>query len=230
MTAVFLQVRLDSSRLPRKALLTLAGKTVTEHCLSALWLVPADVHVLVTEPDSLSALEPLAQAAGWEIFAGSKDNVLDRFVQAGRRWGASTIIRATGDNPLVSYELATELLARHRQKQADYSGFQGGPLGSGVEIVELSALEAAYAGQPDAYETEHVSPYLYRRPEIFILNRPMVGPELYLPEARITLDTAEDFRRLEQIFAALYRGRPIALGDLTAWLRQNPASSLSPTS
>ena len=36
MTAVFLQVRLDSSRLPRKALADLGGRTVTERCLDAL--------------------------------------------------------------------------------------------------------------------------------------------------------------------------------------------------
>ena len=45
MTAVFLQVRLGSTRFPRKALAELAGRTVIEHAMHALREVPADRHV-----------------------------------------------------------------------------------------------------------------------------------------------------------------------------------------
>ena len=41
MTGVFLQVRLSSSRLPRKALRLLAGKTVIEHAMDSLSRVDA---------------------------------------------------------------------------------------------------------------------------------------------------------------------------------------------
>jgi len=222
MTAVFLQVRLDSTRLPRKALALLDGRSVVERCFDALAGVQADARVLVTEPDSAQELAPLCRLAGWELFVGSKENVLDRFVQAARATGAKTIVRATGDNPLVSSALANVALKRHRARGAHFSALDGGPLGSGVEVVEASALEEAWASQPDAYEREHVCPFLYRRPDRFLIHRSPVPDPCRLPDARITLDTPEDLEYLRGLWTAVYRGAPPEVEDLIPWLTRHP--------
>lgn len=222
MTAVFLQVRLDSTRLPRKALALLGGRTVTERCFDALDAVRAETRILVTEPGSADELAPLAQAAGWQLFVGSKDNVLDRFVQAARNCGADTVVRATGDNPLVSAALAHRLLDLHRARSADYSGFLGAPVGTGVEILRVAALERAWASSPDDYEREHVSPHLYRHPDRFVINQPEVIEPLRLPDARVTLDTAEDLAYLRTLWDAVYRGSPPEVEDLIPWLSRHP--------
>jgi len=221
-TALFLQVRLDSSRLPRKALADLGGRTVVERCLEALAGVEVDRRVLVTEPASAPDLEPFVRAAGWDLFVGSKDHVLDRFVQAARRFEVHTIVRATGDNPLVSARLANRLLARHRDRASDYSGYLGAPIGTGVEVVQASALEEAWSSDPDAYEREHVSPYLYRRPERFALDRPEVPEACRAPEARVTLDTPEDLAYLRALWADTYGGQPLEPEDLIPWLNRHP--------
>ncbi len=138
MTAVFLQVRLSSQRYPRKALALLGDRTVFERCLQALSAVKTALHVVVTEPQSLAELSPLARALGWDVFSGPEDHVLERFVLAAREFRVTTVVRATGDNPLVSAHLANLLLARHLRKTSQYSGFQGRPLGSGVEFLDYS--------------------------------------------------------------------------------------------
>jgi spore coat polysaccharide biosynthesis protein SpsF len=222
MTAIFLQVRLDSSRLPRKALADLGGKPVVVRCFEALDAVTADRKVLVTEPGSHGELEPWARSSGWQTFVGNKDDVLDRFVQGARAFGVDTIIRATGDNPLVSARLANLLALRHSDRSSDYSGFLGGPVGSGVEILRVSALERAWASGPDPYEREHVSPFLYRRPEVFSVDRPEVPGACRAPEARITLDTPEDLAYLRALWAAVYRGEPLEPEDLIPWLNRHP--------
>ena len=222
MTAVFLQVRLDSSRLPRKALAFLGGKTVTERCFDALAAVRTDLRVLVTEPSSALELKPLARNAGWHVFVGDKDNVLDRFVQAARAMGVKTIVRATGDNPLVSARLANELLAHHSNRLGDYSGFVGAPVGTGVEILSVSALEQAWASDPDAYEREHVSPFLYRHPERFVVSRPEVPLTAQAPDARVTLDTDDDLVYLRSLWDAIYRGSPPEVEELIPWLNRHP--------
>jgi spore coat polysaccharide biosynthesis protein SpsF len=221
-TALFLQVRLDSSRLPRKALVDLGGRTVVQRCFDALARVEVPLRVLVTEPASAPELAPLAEAAGWAVSVGSKENVLDRFVQAARAHGVTTIVRATGDNPLVSASLANSLLVRHLALGSDYSGYQGAPVGTGVEVVRVSALETAWASNPDAYEREHVSPFLYRRPEEFRLDRPDVPPSCRYPEGRVTLDTPEDLDHLRALWDAVYAGRPPEVEDLIPWLNQHP--------
>lgn len=222
MTAVFLQVRLDSSRLPRKALELLGNKTVTERCMEALGGVDADVRVLVTEPASGTDLEPLVRSSRWDLFVGSKDDVLDRFVQGARKWGVKTIVRATGDNPLVSANLANQLLSRHRERRSDYSGFLGAPVGTGVEILSVPALERAWSSSPDAYDREHVSPHLYRHPEVFSIDRPTVSPNCHAPDARVTIDTASDLAYVRALWDAVFRGLPPEVEDLIPWLSQHP--------
>ena len=219
MIGVILQVRLGSSRLPGKALLKLADLTVTEHCLRALGTLEVPVRILATDQASARELGALAQRWGWDLFVGSADDVLDRYVRASRGAGLTTIIRATGDNPLVSAELAQRSLEIHLSEDADYTAIQGAPLGSGVEVVAATALERAWAGDPDAYEREHVNPYLYRRPEVFRILKPQAPQEFSWPQGRLTLDTREDYEHLQSLFHDLYRGQILDLGGIVPWLK-----------
>jgi spore coat polysaccharide biosynthesis protein SpsF len=65
-----------------------------------------------------------------------------------------------------------------------------------------------------------VTPYLYRHPERFRVGEPPCPARWHLPEARVTLDTAEDYERLRALFAELYRGEPLETEELVAWLRE----------
>ena len=211
LTGVFLQVRLGSSRLPNKALLELGGRSVIEHAMLSLRRVPASVHAIVTDAPSRTLLEPRARRCGFDIFVGPDDNVLERYVLAARHFDVSTIVRATGDNPLVSWELARQALAELRKRDADYCGFDGPPLGTGVEVVSTAALERAVRETSASYDREHVTPYLYRNPGLFAAFRLPAPPAYCLPHARVTLDTSDDYRRLCAIFEELHAGTPIPI-------------------
>ncbi len=219
MTGIFLQVRLDSSRLSNKALLELGGRSVIEHAMLSLKRVPASVRAIVTDSASRSLLEPRASRCGFDIFVGPEENVLERYVLAARHFGVTTVVRATGDNPLVSWELARQALAELRRRQADYCGYDGPPLGTGVEIVRVAALERAVRETRSSYDCEHVTPYIYRHPGLFRAFR-IPAPAAYcLPHARVTLDTPEDYRRLCTIFDELHMDAPVPVLRLVRWLR-----------
>ena len=160
MTSVFLQVRLDSSRLPRKALLKLADLTVVEHAMRALDSVEADCRMLLTTLDSEAVLRPLAEKSGWGLFVGPRDDVLARYVLAAREVGADRLVRATGDNPLVSAIMANAALKLFDETGACFAGYSELPLGAGVEIVDVSSLEEAFDEATDAHEREPVSQFL----------------------------------------------------------------------
>jgi len=215
---IFLQARLGSTRLPMKVLMPLSGLPEIEHAMRALRRIPAEVHALLTDDDSFEALHPLARECGFLTFCGPDKDVLGRFALAARHYGVNRIMRATGDNPLVSRELAEELLVIHRREQADFSGFVGLPIGTGVEIVETHSLLTASEESRDPYEREHVNPFLYRRPERFKVLHPAVAARYSLPEASVTLDTEEDYRFLTCLFGELYSGEPIETGRLVEWL------------
>lgn len=188
--------------------------------MAALSQVKVPLHVLLTTEDSYDTLAPLAERWRFSCFAGPKEDVLLRFLQAAEHYGVERILRATADNPLVSAALAEELLELHIRESADYSGFLGIPLGTGVECLEVSALKDADRNSRDPYDHEHVAPYLYKNPQLFKILRPDLSQRYGCSDVKISLDTPEDLQRMQALFAKLYKGHPISLETLLPQLRK----------
>jgi len=210
MTAVVLQARMGSTRLPGKALLPLGGSSILEQAMATLALVPANALILATDHASALALAPAAERQGFQLLVGPTEDVLARYCQAIRRFGIDLVLRATGDNPLVSRELATLLLERRSSRASDYAGFLGMPVGMGVELISAAALLRAESEAKAMPEREHVCPYLYGHPELFDIDRSEAPPPYLLGEGRVTVDTEADYEAVLKIYGALYAGSPIS--------------------
>ena len=218
-TGIFVQVRLGSTRLPRKAVLPLAGGNVIQHVMRAMAGVPADTRALLTDEQSAELLRPIAAAEGYALFPGDPEDVLRRYCDACRAYGTDRVVRVTGDNPLTSGALAREIMAGHEERRADLSHFLGLPWGMGVEVVVASALFVAEqeARLPD--EREHLTTFLYRNPTRFRIWEPQAPARALCADARVTVDTPQDYERVRRIFAELYRGAPIEAEEVVAWER-----------
>jgi len=203
LTCIVLQARLDSSRLPGKSLLLIDGKPLILRVMEALNCVPADLRILACTQDSLSSFKPLAAQAGFEIFAGPKDDVLERYCQVIKHYKITRVIRATGDNPFVFTDAAQAINAEAMALNADYTGYSGLPYGAGVESVFASALLRAGSEASSPYDREHVCPYLYTHPELFSLHRPLAPVRWQGQDIRLTVDTQEDFDRAVCLYGAL---------------------------
>lgn len=229
MTGVFLQVRIDSSRLPGKALLPLSGKTVIEHAMLSLKKIDAGMYALLTDQASTRLLSPLAKKCGFILFAGDKLDVLKRYADAAEYFNVDTIVRATGDNPLVSGVLADRITKIHCADQADFSCYTSLPLGTGVEVVKAESLLYAARNAKDPFEREHVNPYLYRREGQFFINRVPAPEESRFPQGRVTLDTEDDYHYLQLLFSKLYKGSPLELDVIIPWMRIHARKAVSVT-
>jgi len=204
--AIVLQARVDSSRLPGKALLPLGRETtVASRVMEALNKVPARLRVLACPEDSAAAFAPLADKAGFTLLAGPKDDVLGRYCLALRAFNIQRVIRATGDNPFVFADAAAAINAEALALNADYAGYGGIPLGAGIESVSAAALLRAEAEAAAPYEREHVCPYLYAHPELFSLHRPLAPLRWQGADIRLTIDTREDYERARTLYAELDR-------------------------
>ena len=213
MTAIILQARLDSSRLPRKALLPLGGEPLVLRVMEALSHIPAALYILACPEDSDDSFKALARSAGFEVFAGSKYDVLGRFCAAIRRFGlegegSCRIIRATGDNPFVFCDAAEAVNGEAAALDADYAGFAALPYGAGVESVAVSALLRAEKEAKTPYHREHVCPYLYENGGFFKLHRPLAPVKWRYPLMRLTVDTAADYGNAKLLYGELLRGAP----------------------
>jgi spore coat polysaccharide biosynthesis protein SpsF len=203
MTGIVLQARLDSARLPEKALLPLDGKPLVYRVMEALNYVPADLRILACTEDSVSAFAPLAEEAGFHVFAGPKEDVLERFCMVISHFSLKRVIRATGDNPFVFADAAAAINAEGAAINADYSGYAGLPYGAGVEAVSADALLRAGKEATALYDREHVCPYLYTHPELFSLHRPLAPLRWQGSNIRLTVDTQEDYEKAKELYTVL---------------------------
>jgi spore coat polysaccharide biosynthesis protein SpsF len=175
--------------------------------MEALNRVPAELRVLACPEDSATAFAPLADEEGFSLFAGPKNDVLGRYCLALRKFGITRVIRATGDNPFVFADAAVAINAEALALGADYAGYSGLPLGAGVESVSVGALFRAEADAITPFEREHVCPYLYSHPELFLLHRPLAPLRWRSASqpSRLTVDTPEDYERAQLLYAELDR-------------------------
>ena len=203
MTALVLQARLDSSRLPGKAMLCLGGKPLVFRAMEALNSPSWGAKILACPEDSVSSFAPLAEEAGFALIPGPKEDVLARYCLAIRSCGAERIVRATGDNPFAFIDAALALNLEAQALDADYAAYSGLPYGAGVEAVASEALLRAEKQAKAPNEREHVCPYLYAHPELFRLHRPLAQPCWQGPELRITVDTREDYEQALVLYERL---------------------------
>lgn len=208
-TGIIVQARMASTRLPGKVLLPLprqSQQTVLDQVLQRLAGFSKARHLIVAttigpEDDVLAAR---CQEAGYTVFRGSAYNVLERYCLAARAYDLDVIVRVTSDCPCVDSDVLERLYRLFCQNALDYASSartQTFPHGSDLEIMSRKALEIAYTHAETAYETEHVTPYIYHsHPEAFAIGGLQAEPEETDPTLRITLDTPHDYTMLSALF------------------------------
>ncbi len=213
---VIVQCRLSSTRLSQKALLELGGKTVLAWTLNAMHKVPAERYFVATDMDSFEKLAPICREQGFECYAGSLENVLERFTSLLNTLDSKTVIRATADNPFLFYEAAIESVEEfekiNKTQKCDYFTFKGLPHGSGIEVFSAQSLIQSAKETSDPYDLEHVGPALYNHQEKYkcIFED---APRRYKAKAcncRTTIDTYSDYLRAISVvnYLGLNNGEP----------------------
>jgi spore coat polysaccharide biosynthesis protein SpsF (cytidylyltransferase family) len=230
------QARLGSTRLPGKALLDLAGRPMLEHVLVRAAAVPGvDQVVLATtvSPED-GALVEVARAADVACVRGSVEDVLDRFRAALAAHPADAVVRITADCPILDPEVSGRVVSEYRRRagEVDYVSNVHPPTypdGLDTEVIAAAALERAWREAPAGADREHVTSYVWSRPERFRLAN-VAAPE-DLSGLRWTVDDARDlafvrevYRRLAPAVAAPVgkRGTPFGIGAVLDLLRACP--------
>ena len=111
-TLAIVQARTSSSRLPGKVLLPIGDKPMILYQLERLQLSQRlDRLVIATSVDSSDDnLADVVGAAGFKVFRGDLDDVLERFRSCSAQEKATTVVRLTGDCPFSDSALIDELV------------------------------------------------------------------------------------------------------------------------
>ena len=199
---IILQARFGSQRLPGKALALLGGTSILERCLTRLLASGVGRVVLATtEAAEDDALSFVASRMGIDVYRGSTDDVLTRYVGAALACQFDFVVRATGDNPAVDIDAPGRLLEIMRRENADYACEDGLPYGAGVEILTISTLTRTASVASDTADREHVTTFVKRHPGTFRVVRELAPAALRRPNVRLTVDTADDLAFMRRVFA-----------------------------
>ena len=199
------QARLGSLRLPGKVLRKIGTKSIIEVLLLRLsnaQLVD-EIIVAVPETNQNNDLKVEVERLGFQCFQGSEMDVLERFHKAALASEAKTIVRITGDCPLVDPELVDSVVARHQEVGSSYTSNIAPPTfpdGLDVEVFSIEALSTADRFAVDAYDREHVTPYIRNASNMTSEN---VAGDADYSDLRWTVDNEVDLEVVKSIFAQL---------------------------
>jgi|ERR1017187_663447 spore coat polysaccharide biosynthesis protein SpsF len=199
------QARMGSSRLPGKSLTPLLGRPMLQVLMERVLPAQRVDHWIIatTQLPMDDRIEELARQLGVRYFRGSENDCLDRYYQAARQANAGTIVRLTGDNPLMDASFVDWSVEQFLQSDpsVDYtesSTSKTFPLGLSLEVLSFPALQTAWKEDPSPDTREHVSPYIYQHPERFRLGK-LCGPYDY-SHMRWTVDTDADLQFVRTVF------------------------------
>jgi UDP-2,4-diacetamido-2,4,6-trideoxy-beta-L-altropyranose hydrolase len=224
-TAIIVQARLGSSRLPGKILQKLGARTVLAHDIERLRRVAgADVVVIATtDSPKDDAVAEAARAYGAVVFRGDEQDVLSRYLGAARLVDADVIMRVTSDCPLIDPDICAAVLALRARTKADYATNNMPrlyPHGLDCEAFTRDALERAAREAVSPYDREHVTPWLRRQPGLRRAN--LVGPGWPANQQRWTLDFPEDLTFFQGVFAELPQDRLPTWQEVLSLLGKRP--------
>lgn len=204
-TAIIVQARYGSTRLPGKVLEDLAGHTVLEHVLHRCRAVVGADEVCCALPENPDS-DQVAEAArrfGVPVYRGNEGDVLDRYYQAARVVRADVVMRVTSDCPLIDPEVCAAVLSLRARERADYACNnmpRSGPHGLDCEAFTFAALEHAARDASEPASREHVTPWLRTQPAFKRVN--LAGDDSG-KHLRWTLDYPEDLAFFRALFALL---------------------------
>ncbi len=205
---IVIQSRLSSSRLPAKALLPLAGLPSVILCAKRAQNTGIDTLLATSDDPGDDSIATLAREHAIPCFRGELNNVLARFLAATRDMpDDGMVVRLTADNMFPDGEFVHHLAEACREQGVDYlatSARQAGlPYGMSAEVFSVGALRAAGREADNAYQHEHVTPWIIVHRSRGRFQSPRADDMGDLSRLRCTLDSFSDYLRLQQVFHGL---------------------------
>ena len=222
------QARMGSTRMPGKVLTDLAGRPVLWHVLRRL-ARSRNLDAIVVATSDLAeddVLASFAERQGALVVRGPADNVLERFRLAVELTDPGTIVRITGDAPLVDPQSIDRWLEALAQSGADTVSVEpaGGTIHEGIDLLSRAALERLFAeAADDPVAREHVTGWYKLRPDKLTAVACEADPRHLATGVRTSVDTPDDLAFLEAVHYALGAGPgEIDLAELVALLAERP--------
>lgn len=242
---LIIQARMGSTRLPGKSIMDLAGVPLVGRILERVKRCTKldDVVLAIPDTEKDRILMGLGESYGIKVFAGSENDLVERYYQAALWSKADIVGRLPADNAtpepaeidrIVDYHLS--LGRRGFSSNLSVIGDSEYPDGIGAEMFDFSLLEEARARHNDPRQREHVHLNFYDYStgqavdEQWCPISTIKCPEGFRrPDLVLDVNTPEQYEFMRQLYEYLYPKNPqFHITDTIRWYDDVYTKSTSP--
>lgn len=204
-----IQVRMGSTRLPKKVQLPMHGKTAMEWMKYRLSFCTEIDQVVVSTADTEEndPIEEMAQELALPCYRGSEHDLVDRLYQTAQVFDAGAIVRITADCPLVDPDIIDALVRIYRQDEEAYDHITNNfppsyPHGLDAEVMPIRTLQHLHDTVTSPLYREWLTTTILEHPESYRIYNMSLGTDM--THIRITVDYQEDLTLLDRVFSLLH--------------------------
>ena len=231
---MILQARMGSTRLPGKSLMDLAGEPLVGRILERVKRCKSIDEIVLAIPDNEAnlPLKRLGERWGVKIYAGSEDDLVDRYYRAAVHNKADVVVRIPADNATPEPEEIDRIINHHLSigipgfssnlSVIDNSGY---PDGIGAEVFDFCLLHDVWHKEKDKLKREHVHLNFYDYDTQIAANEDWCPistvrcPQKFRrPDLILDVNTLKQYKFMKELYSDLYHKNPkFSIVDIIIW-------------
>jgi spore coat polysaccharide biosynthesis protein SpsF len=231
---LIIQARMGSTRLPGKSMMDLAGAPLVGRILERVKRCNKldDIVLAIPDTENDRVLMGLGESYGVKVFAGSENDLVERYYRAALWSNADIVGRLPADNAtpepaeidrIVDHHLSLGM--RGFSSNLSVIGDSDYPDGIGAEIFDFSLLEEARTRHNDPRQREHVHLNFYDYSTGQVVDAAWCPvstikcPEGFRrPDLILDVNTQEQYEFMRQLYEYLYPRNPqFHITDTIRW-------------
>ena len=225
---IIVQARSGSSRLPNKVLKKIRDYTLIELLLMRLQKVELANKIVVAIPrtEENKKLKEIIRSLGFDVYLGSENDVLSRYLNCAKKYNAKNVIRITADCPLSDFKMINDMIRKFSKLNVDYLSNTMPPSfpdGYDVEIFKFNVLEKISKMKKSTFDKEHVTTLIRNNHSFKKYN---YSSKEDLSSIRLTVDEIEDYQVIKNIYNYFYPILDFSLKEVLV-LRSNKPNLFS---
>ena len=198
-TGLVIFSRHDSTRLPGKALIPIAGKPLLGWVIDRSRQIDNSLLLVVATSDRPvdDRIAEYAVSRGLDVFRGDCADVRDRALACCEQYGFDRFARICGDSPFLDPNIWSRAVQIHQKDKYDLvtNTFpRTYPVGLSVEVIKVTALIRSLVISDEPEDREHIVRIFYSKPALFSIKN-LSSDAVDLSSVRLAVDTEADLTK-----------------------------------
>lgn len=221
------EARMGSTRLPGKVLMKFNKIPAIRYLVERLKYVTEldDIIVATTINKKDDQLVKYLNKFNIKYFRGSEENVLQRVLNAAKKYDIQNIVQVTGDCPLIDPNIVSQTINVFKNNKSKYvsnSTIRTYPDGMDVAVFSTKDLQKVSKLTKNKDDLEHVTLYFKNNPNKFSQINLMAPSKHHIPELGLTLDEINDYKLINIIITKLHKSKKaFSLDEILSFLKTN---------